>query len=111
MPAGKEDGRAATNRTTVERKADRELIVTRAFNAPAHIVFEAWSKPELFKQWWVPKSAGLTLVSCDIDKRTAGGYRPVFRHPASSEPSCPSNAFLTADASAHEKIDEGAFTR
>ena len=53
MPEGKEGNPAAMNRTAVERKADRELVVTRTFNAPAHIVFEAWSKPELFKRWWL----------------------------------------------------------
>jgi uncharacterized protein YndB with AHSA1/START domain len=82
----KEGSPAATNRTAVERKSDRELVVTRTFNAPAHIVFEAWSNPELFKQWWVPKSAGMTLVSCDMDIRTGGTYRLVFRHPAFDQP-------------------------
>jgi uncharacterized protein YndB with AHSA1/START domain len=86
MPEGKEGSRAAVNRTVVERKSDREFVVTRAFNAPAHIVFEAWSKPELFKRWWVPKSAGLTLLSCDMDVRTGGTYRLVFRHPTSDQP-------------------------
>jgi uncharacterized protein YndB with AHSA1/START domain len=66
------------NRTTVERKSGRELVVTRTFDAPARIVFEAWTKPELFKQWWVPKSLGMTLVSCEMDVRTGGGYRLVF---------------------------------
>jgi uncharacterized protein YndB with AHSA1/START domain len=70
----------------VERKSDRELVVTRTFNAPAHIVFEAWSKPELFRLWWVPKSVGMTLVSCDMDVRTGGGYRFVFRHPDFDQP-------------------------
>ena len=49
------------NRTTVERKSERELVVTRTFNGPARIVFEAWTKPELFKRWWVPKSFGAVL--------------------------------------------------
>jgi len=66
------------NRTTVERKSERELVVTRTFNAPARIVFEAWTKPELFKQWWVPKSMGMTLVSCEMDVRTGGRYRLNF---------------------------------
>src|SRR5262245_65535260 len=66
------------NRTTVERKSERELVVTRTFNAPARIVFEAWTKPELFKQWWVPKSAGLFLRSCELDVRVGGTYRLVF---------------------------------
>jgi uncharacterized protein YndB with AHSA1/START domain len=82
----KESSPAAKNRTVVERKSDRELVVTRTFNAPAHIVFEAWSKPELFKIWWVPKSAGMSLLSCDMDIRTGGTYRLVFSHPAFDQP-------------------------
>lgn len=66
------------NRTTVERKSDREVVVTRTFDAPAHLVFEAWTKPELFKQWWVPRSMGMTLRSCELDVRTGGKYRLVF---------------------------------
>jgi uncharacterized protein YndB with AHSA1/START domain len=68
------------NRTTVERKSERELVVTRTFNAPARIVFEAWTKPELFKQWWVPKSMGMFLRSCEMDVRVGGTYRLVFDH-------------------------------
>ena len=66
---------AMKNRTTVERKSDRELVVTRTFNGPARIVFEAWTKPELFKRWWVPKSFGLSLLSCEMDVRV-GGHVP-----------------------------------
>lgn len=66
------------NPTTAERKSDRELVVTRTFNAPARLVFEAWTKPELMRQWWVPKSDGITLVSCEMDVRVGGGYRFVF---------------------------------
>ena len=65
-------------RTSVERKSDRELVVTRTFNAPASLVFEAWTRPELFKQWWIPKSMGMTLVSCEMDVRTGGKYRLGF---------------------------------
>jgi len=72
------------NRTTVERKSERELVVTRTFNAPARIVFEAWTKPELFKQWWVPKSMGMFLRSCEMDVRVGGRYRLVFGHDASN---------------------------
>ena len=86
MPNEKEGSPAAMNRTVVERKSNRELVVTRTFNAPAHIVFEAWSKPELFKQWWVPKSAGMSLLSCDMDIRTGGAYRLEFSHPAFDQP-------------------------
>ena len=66
------------NRTIVERKSERETVVTRTFDAPARIVFEAWSKPELFKKWWVPKSLGMPLVSCEMDVRIGGKYRLVF---------------------------------
>ena len=72
--------------TTAERISDRELVVTRTFNAPARIVFDAWTKAELFKQWWVPKSFGLTLLSCAIDARVGGTYRLAFRHPSGEEP-------------------------
>ena len=77
---------ATKNRTTLERTSDRELVVTRTFNGPARLVFEAWTKPELFRRWWVPKSFGLSLLSCEMDARTGGTYRLVFRHPASPEP-------------------------
>jgi uncharacterized protein YndB with AHSA1/START domain len=66
------------NRTTVERTSERELVVRRTFNGPARIVFEAWTKPELFKRWWVPKSMGMTLHSCEMDVRTGGKYRLGF---------------------------------
>ena len=66
--------------TGVERKSDLELVVTRTVNAPAHIVFEAWTKAELFKRWWVPKSFGLNLLSCEMDVRVGGQYRLVFPH-------------------------------
>jgi uncharacterized protein YndB with AHSA1/START domain len=77
---------SATARTVVERTSDRELVVTRTFDAPVHLVFEAWSRPELFRCWWVPKSAGLSLLSCGMDVRTGGSYRFVFRHPAFDQP-------------------------
>ncbi len=66
------------NRTTVERTSERELVVTRTVNAPARLVFEAWTKPELFKQWWVPKSLGMSLRSCEMDVRVGGTYRLEF---------------------------------
>src|ERR1041385_4163104 len=68
----------AMKRTTVQRKSDRELVVTRTFDAPPRLVFEAWSRPELFKKWWVPKSMGMTLRSCEMDVRTGGKYRLDF---------------------------------
>jgi uncharacterized protein YndB with AHSA1/START domain len=66
------------NRTTTERKSERELVVTRTFNAPARIVFEAWTKPELLKRWWTPKSFGVSMLSCEADVRVGGSYRLVF---------------------------------
>jgi uncharacterized protein YndB with AHSA1/START domain len=62
----------------VQKKSEREIVVTRTFDAPARLVFEAWSKPELFKKWWVPRSMGMTLRSCEMDVRTGGKYRLVF---------------------------------
>src|SRR6476469_614295 len=72
------------NGTTVKRKSERELVTTRTFNGPARIVFEAWTKPELFKRWWVPKSIGVSLLSCEMDVRVGGKYRLVFGNDASS---------------------------
>ena len=67
------------SRTSVERRGDRELVVTRMFDAPPSTVFKAWSQPELFQRWWVPKSAtGISLVSCEMDVRTGGKYRLEF---------------------------------
>jgi len=64
--------------TSVQKKSEREVVVTRTFDAPARLVFEAWSKPELFRKWWVPRSMGMTLRSCEMDVRTGGTYRLVF---------------------------------
>ncbi len=77
---------AKRNETIVERTADRELVVTRTFNAPAHIVFDAWTKPELLKRWWAPKSFGVSLFECESDLRVGGTYRYAFgRDPKNPE--------------------------
>jgi len=73
-----------SNPTTVERTSERELVVRRTFNGPARIVFEAWTKPELFMRWWAPKSIGVPLLSCEMDVRTGGGYRLEFGHDAAT---------------------------
>ena len=79
MNATKENEPAAmSNRTIVERKSERELVVTRTFNGPARIVFEAWTRPELLKLWWAPKSTGMSLISCEADVRAGGRYRFEF---------------------------------
>ena len=74
------------NRTTVERTSDRELVTTRTLNAPARLVFEAWTRPDLIMRWWAPESFGITFLSCETDVRTGGSYRYVFGHPASEQP-------------------------
>jgi uncharacterized protein YndB with AHSA1/START domain len=78
--------RTSEARTNVERRSDRETVVTRTIRAPARLVFEAWTRPELFRQWWLPKSLGMTLLSCEMDVRVGGGYRLEIRHPAAPEP-------------------------
>ena len=84
----------AKNRTTVERKSERELVVARTFNGPARLVFEAWTKPELFKRWWVPKSASLSLLSCEMDIRVGGRYRLVFGREAETIDASKTMAFF-----------------
>jgi uncharacterized protein YndB with AHSA1/START domain len=76
--------RVGKGRTAVERRSERELVVTRVFNAPVKLVFDAWTKPELFKLWWAPKSSGVPLLSCEMDVRTGGGYRVAFGHDAAN---------------------------
>jgi uncharacterized protein YndB with AHSA1/START domain len=72
------------NETRVERTSDRELVVTRTVAAPARLVWEAWTRAELFRQWWVPKSYGLDLVACEMDVRVGGQYRLAFLHEGST---------------------------
>lgn len=73
-------------RATAERVSERELVVTRTINGPPHLVFEAWTRPELFQRWWVPRGAPITLLSCELDVRVGGRYRLVFGHPAAEQP-------------------------
>ena len=85
MDAGRENEPSATKpRTVVERKSEREVVVTRTVNGPARLVFEAWTKAELFERWWVPKSYGLNLLSCEMDVRVGGQYRLTFSHQGST---------------------------
>ena len=98
---GNEPG-AMTGRTTAERTSGRELVVTRTFNAPARLVFEAWTNAELFQRWWVPKSLGLSLLSCELDVRVGGGYRLVFSHPAAPEPMAFHGSYL--EVSPHSRL-------
>src|SRR4051794_23820794 len=81
MDATKETEPALTeNGTTVERTSERQLVVTRTVNGPAGLVFKAWTTPELFRQWWVPKSLGMNLLSCEMDVRVGGTYRLEFAY-------------------------------
>ena len=103
------------NRTTVERKSERELVVTRLFDAPVHIVFEAWTKPELLKRWWAPRSFGVSFLSCEADVRTGGTYRFVFSHAASEQPMAFFGKYFEVTPYArlvwtNEESDEGAVT-
>jgi uncharacterized protein YndB with AHSA1/START domain len=70
---------ATQERTTMERTSERELVVTRTIDGPAHIVFDAWTQPELLKRWWIPRSVPITLLSVDMDVRVGGTYRLVFQ--------------------------------
>ena len=116
MDARREGELAPTgNRTTVERKSERELVITRTFNAPARIVFEAWTKPELFKQWWIPKSSVASLLSCEMDVRVGGGYRLEFGHPESSKPMAFFGRYIEVTPYSrltwtNEESDDGAVT-
>ena len=102
------------NRTNVERKSERELVVTRTFNGPARIVFEAWTKPELLKLWWAPKSTGMSLISCKTDVRVGGNYRFEFGH-ADSKPMAFFGRYIEVKPHSrlvwtNEESDDGAVT-
>src|SRR5260370_1311182 len=103
------------NSTTVERKSERELVLTRTFNAPARMVFEAWTKPELLKRWWVPKSAGVSLLSCEADVRVGGRYRFEFGHEGSKSSMVFFGKYIEVIPNSrlvwtNEESDEGAVT-
>ncbi len=95
-------------RTTLDRKSDRELVVTRTINGPARLVFEAWSKPEIFLQWWLPQSIGISVVSSEADVRTGGRYRYVFRQ-GTSEPMAFFGRYLESDP--HPRSSSGPTRR
>ena len=84
--ASQNDPAAGKAGTTVERTSERELVVTRTVNGPARLVFKAWTTPELFQQWWIPASFGITLISYEADIRTGGFYRLEMGHPAMEQP-------------------------
>lgn len=105
----------AKNRTDVNRQSERELVITRTFDGPAHLVFEAWTKPELLMRWWAPKSFGITFLSCEADVRTGGTYRFVFGHPESDQPVAFFGRYIevtphTRLVWTNEESDEGSVT-
>lgn len=85
-PASDGSDGSARQGTVVQRKSEREIVVTRSFDAPVHLVFKAWVEPELFRQWWTPKSYGMTIIACEMDVRVGGGYRLEIAHPAFDTP-------------------------
>lgn len=110
--------RNESGRTVVERKSARELVVRRLFHAPVRSVFDAWTRPELFKRWWAPKSSGVPLLSCEMDVRPGGGYRIAFGHDAENsmtffgrylEVNAPSRLVWTNDESADAAITTVTF--
>jgi uncharacterized protein YndB with AHSA1/START domain len=72
------DGVPAANPTTIERRSDTDVVVTRLIKGPPHLVFSAFTRAELFQRWWVPKSMGMKLVSCEMDVRVGGTYTLAF---------------------------------
>jgi uncharacterized protein YndB with AHSA1/START domain len=76
---------ATKNTTSMEVLSDRELVISRTFNGPARIVFDAWTQPELVKRWWAPASRCVVMVSCDADVRVGGQYRYVLRRDTGGE--------------------------
>ena len=105
----------APNETKTDRRSERELVVTRTFNAPARRVFEAWTQPEQLERWWTPKSFGITFLSCDVDPRPGGTYRFVFAHPESGEPMAFVGRYLEVEPPSrlvwtNEEGDDGAVT-
>ncbi len=80
------DSTVTTHQTTVERRSDRELVVTRVVKGPVRLVYDAWTTPELLTRWWAPKSFGVSFIACEADVRTGGTYRFVFSHPSSEQP-------------------------
>jgi uncharacterized protein YndB with AHSA1/START domain len=103
------------NSTTLERKSERELVITRTFDASPRLVFQAWTTPEMFKQWWVPKSCGATLLSCEQDVHVGGSYRLEFAHPEAATPMAFFGKYLEVQPNArlvwsNEESDDGAVT-
>lgn len=106
---------AKGNATKTERTSDRELVVTRTFNGPAHLVFKAWTTPALIMRWWAPKEFNVSFVSCETDVRVGGKVRFVMRHPSRPEPMAFFGRYLDVVPNArlvwtNEETSDGAVT-
>jgi len=77
-------GTTGDGRTVTERRSDRDLVVTRTFDAPVRLVYQAWTQAELFQLWWAPKSSPVPMIACEMDVRTGGGYSVSFGHDLAS---------------------------
>lgn len=105
----------AAAKTRVEKRGDRELVVIRRFEAPVHLVYKAWADPALFRQWWVPRSYGMTLVSCEMDVRVGGTYRLGIGHASSDQPMAFFGTYLEVEPDrrivwTNDESPEGAVT-
>lgn len=106
---------SASEKTRVEKRGDRELVVIRRFDAPVHLVYRAWADPALFRQWWVPRSYGMTLVSCEMDVRVGGTYRLEIGHASSDQPMAFFGSYLEVEENrrivwTNEESPDGAVT-
>ena len=115
MDAMRASEQAPAPATTTDRRSDREVVVTRTFDGPARLVFEAWTRPELIMQWWTPKSFGITFISCEADVRTGGTYRFVMGHPDFDQPMAFVGRYLEVDPPrrlvwTNEESDDGSVT-
>ncbi|HEV7344935.1 MAG TPA: SRPBCC family protein [Devosia sp.] len=109
------DPAPAKDRTEVKRQSERELVITRSFDGPVHLVFQAWTRPDLLMRWWAPKSFGITFLSCEADVRTGGSYRFVFGHAQSDQPMAFFGRYLEVVPNArivwtNEEGEEGSVT-
>lgn len=101
--------------TLVERRSDQELVITRSFDAPASLLYEAWTRPDLFVKWWAPRSTGMTILACDMDVRPGGGYRLEFGHAAGEQTMVFHGRYLDVAPAArlvwtNDETDQGAVT-
>lgn len=68
----------------VEARGDREIVMTRIFDAPRNLVFEAFTRPELLKRW-LTGAPGWSLAVCEVDLRVGGSLRYLWRGPGGEE--------------------------